>query len=142
MLWVTIPEVRNIGTKMATEFFLHNQTVFYFQIQDVSINKDLKGIVQTKIDQKSSNQFISDGEIHKNKKLLPKFLKTLLKYRTSIHIHKPLNHITEKEPHKQNGEDSTTIRFDTIEEMRNAVEDLYDKVTNLFTVKYLINKGF
>ena len=23
-----------------------------------------------------------------------------------------------------------------------AVEDLYDKVTNLFTIKYLINKGF
>ena len=23
-----------------------------------------------------------------------------------------------------------------------AVEDLYEKVTNLFTVKYLINKGF
>ena len=27
-------------------------------------------------------------------------------------------------------------------EMPFAVEDLYEKVTNLFTVKYLINKGF
>ena len=29
-----------------------------------------------------------------------------------------------------------------ISSCRSTVEDLYEKVTNLFTVKYLINKGF
>ena len=37
LLWIFVPEIRNIGSDMPAEFFLPSQTIFYFLPPQLSV---------------------------------------------------------------------------------------------------------